>query len=225
MKYSQIITETIQGEGAHAGELSMFLRLAICNLQCTWCDTKYSWEARYKNEWIPFNLERFMTWIPKNPENYGFVITGGEPLLQQNDSDFITLIEKTCKIFKRVTIETNGTIAPSQYLLYLLSQNIVFSVSPKLANSGEPLNRRFKLDALMALNISKNSYFKFVVENSNDVEEIFGTFGFINSSKIYLMPQGVSKQEIDDNSPRIAQLAVDVGLNFSPRLHISMKLQ
>ena len=34
---------SIQGEGPTLGKPSVFIRLAGCNLECVWCDTKYSW--------------------------------------------------------------------------------------------------------------------------------------------------------------------------------------
>ena len=43
MKISEIFT-SIQGEGTNAGKPSIFLRTAECNLKCTWCDTKYTWD-------------------------------------------------------------------------------------------------------------------------------------------------------------------------------------
>src|SRR5262249_11150304 len=38
------IFESFQGEGASAGLPAVFVRLANCNLRCTWCDTRYTWD-------------------------------------------------------------------------------------------------------------------------------------------------------------------------------------
>ncbi len=38
--------ETIQGEGAHTGIPSIFVRLQGCPVGCPWCDTKHTWEIK-----------------------------------------------------------------------------------------------------------------------------------------------------------------------------------
>ena len=35
---------SLQGEGVTTGIPSVFLRLALCNLACSWCDTRYTWD-------------------------------------------------------------------------------------------------------------------------------------------------------------------------------------
>ena len=37
------IFKSIQGEGKSAGLPVIFLRLAMCNLHCIWCDTPHTW--------------------------------------------------------------------------------------------------------------------------------------------------------------------------------------
>ena len=48
-KTNYIVTEifdSIEGEGKRAGQLVTFIRLAGCNLRCSYCDTGYSLEAK-----------------------------------------------------------------------------------------------------------------------------------------------------------------------------------
>ena len=43
LKISEIFN-SIQGEGTFSGTSCIFLRLSTCNLKCSWCDTKYTWD-------------------------------------------------------------------------------------------------------------------------------------------------------------------------------------
>ena len=95
------IFSSIQGEGMHAGLAANFIRLAGCNLNCSWCDTK---EALQVSEAVQMTgdaiAERLA--LPKL-----VVITGGEPTLY----DLGPLVEILHKRDKYVAIETNGTRA------------------------------------------------------------------------------------------------------------------
>ena len=68
------IFESIQGEGRWMGTPVTFIRLAGCNLHCSWCDTKESWgdvanqTIKSCDEWIDECLQRF------NCERYLFVV-------------------------------------------------------------------------------------------------------------------------------------------------------
>ena len=93
---------SIQGEGVDIGLPTVFVRTARCNLQCNWCDTKYSWEA---------GEERDLEDILEETLSYGVrrvCISGGEPLLQAGDVARLAaaLEAEGCE----VSIETNGSI-------------------------------------------------------------------------------------------------------------------
>jgi 7-carboxy-7-deazaguanine synthase len=67
---------TIQGEGFHTGKAAYFIRIAGCNVGCTWCDVKESWNA----EDHPLqSIEQIVSAAEKHPARIA-VITGGEPL-------------------------------------------------------------------------------------------------------------------------------------------------
>ena len=82
LKISEIF-ESIQGEGASAGAPCSFLRLATCNLRCSYCDTKYSWDFKnydYDTEVELVSVDEVLRRLPRTDR---IVVTGGEPLLQQ----------------------------------------------------------------------------------------------------------------------------------------------
>jgi organic radical activating enzyme len=106
---------SIQGEGARAGSLNIFVRLADCNLTCGFCDTEF---VSYKELTLQELLAKLLEFLPcKN-----IIWTGGEPLLQ--------LDEEAISFFRAKgyfqAVETNGTIRPPKGLDYI-------ALSPKVA--------------------------------------------------------------------------------------------
>ena len=87
------------------------------------------------------------------------VITGGEPLLQQRE---LKPLVDALRVERgwRVEVETAGTIAPDLDVDQ-------WNVSPKLANSGNPRDRRYKPDVLRAFEATGRAAFKFVVARSH----------------------------------------------------------
>ena len=91
---------SIQGEGFHIGKGTTFIRVAGCNLRCSWCDTQDSFELS-KAQWLSAEEIVDQAQIP----HQHVVITGGEPTLY----DLGPLVRELHKLCKYVAIETNGT--------------------------------------------------------------------------------------------------------------------
>ncbi len=100
----EIFGPTLQGEGAHAGRPCVFLRFAVCNLACTWCDTDFRPEGAERlqaDEIVSRLLER---------DVHGSrlcIVTGGEPALQWD----APLADAVRAAGFRVHMESNGTRA------------------------------------------------------------------------------------------------------------------
>jgi 7-carboxy-7-deazaguanine synthase len=94
---------SLEGETSTSGYPALFIRLAQCNLRCSWCDTKKSW-----NEGREVEIDAIL----KAAEQYRWVhhvtVTGGEPLLQEN---VYTLLEELVKRGMSVQLETNGSLS------------------------------------------------------------------------------------------------------------------
>jgi len=77
---------TLQGEGAHQGRAAYFIRLGGCDVGCTWCDVKDSWDAS-KHPIYSVNeiIAKAESEINNPSDKKLAVITGGEPLLHQLD--------------------------------------------------------------------------------------------------------------------------------------------
>ncbi|MDD2512495.1 MAG: 7-carboxy-7-deazaguanine synthase QueE [Proteiniphilum sp.] len=88
---------SLQGEGGRTGQASIFIRLAGCNLSCSFCDTDFERGMKMTLEEVHLQIEAYpCKWI---------VWTGGEPTLQLTDEMVAFFREKGY----RQAIETNGT--------------------------------------------------------------------------------------------------------------------
>jgi len=173
VKISEIFY-SIEGEGVDCGKPKIFVRLAKCNLNCLYCDTKYSLKEGKER-----SIEEIMNEIKRYPA-LNVSITGGEPLLQQEElSAFVVMLKKNGY---KVSVETNGTIKPSKTLLNNVD---LWNVSPKL-KSFEP-----KYPGLVFPVNLKNVCFKFVITKIPDDFELldeFITVFRIPRDKIILQP-------------------------------------
>jgi len=209
---------SVQGEGPSAGEPCLFLRLAHCNLRCAWCDTKYSWDfQRYRfedevsREATEALAERVQSTSPTR-----LVVTGGEPLLQQRELErLLALLPAELTI----EIETNGTLAPSPVLAARVNQ---WNVSPKLANSGDPAERRLAPEALARLRDSGRAFLKLVVRSPAELDEAESLIAACSwpRERVLLMAQAATRAELAARGALIRAAALSRGLGYSPRLHV-----
>jgi len=227
------IFHTLQGEGVSMGLPSVFIRSSLCNLHCTWCDTAYTWnwegtkwdhednEKYAKSDYI---VELETTEVADLVADYGclnIVLTGGEPLLQQ--PAWLAIIEDLRKRNSayRFEIETNGTQLPDQHMAAAVDQ---WNVSTKLSNSGNSAKLRIKPEAMQFFAASDKAWFKFVIQNEQDlaeVKELEAQFS-INKERILLMPEGRDEAALQSRRLWLADLCRDQGYRFSDRLHIQL---
>jgi len=92
---------TIQGEGAYQGKAAIFIRLGGCDVGCTWCDVKESWNATAHPKTA---IAQIVQESIKYPAQI-CVITGGEPLMHPLDD----LCNELHRAGKRTHLETSGT--------------------------------------------------------------------------------------------------------------------
>ena len=217
MKISEIF-ESIQGEGNNAGKPAVFLRTAECNLKCIWCDTKYTWDWQnydYSKEVKEMSIKEIRQSLEECRIRH-LVITGGEPLIQQDDlAELLTFLKPEFY----VEVETNGTILPNNALSALVDQ---WNVSPKTKNSGNPLEMCEDNECYKFFSKKKNFYFKYVVEGKNDLIEINQLIAKYNLEKdrVLLMTQAITKEEILEKENNVVALSKQNNLGFSPRLHV-----
>ncbi|HEY3237872.1 MAG TPA: 7-carboxy-7-deazaguanine synthase QueE [Polyangiaceae bacterium] len=217
LKVSEIFS-SIQGEGPSAGKPCTFLRLALCNLHCHWCDTKYTWDFEhysFREEVHHRNAEEIARALTPAAGDR-VVITGGEPLLQQAG---LEALFSAMGGRWYVEVETNGTLVPSRSLVERVNQ---WNVSPKLSSAGDPSSKRIRLDALQALRDTGQAWLKLVIDDENDLtqaDELITRLGW-PKDRVFFMPQAATRVELQRRSKKLELACRKRGLRLSPRLHI-----
>ena len=214
---SEVFGPTWQGEGPSLGRRAGFVRLGRCNLACTFCDTPYTWRWTDHDPTVELRTatvddlltELLLMDVPL------VVVTGGEPLLQQ--SHLPPLLAPLRDRGIDVEIETAGTLEPSPAIVDLVSR---FNVSPKLANSGNDLERRLKPDVLRALQASGKAAFKFVAVDPLDLDEIARIVDEHGLTDVWVMPEGTDANTIVTRSRTLIEPVLERGWNLTTRLHV-----
>jgi len=93
---------TLQGEGYQMGKAAYFVRIGGCDVGCTWCDTKESWDAKL---FPPVDVMPFVERVSQTPAKT-IVVTGGEP--SRYPLDYFTSTLKKCGV--STMIETAGVM-------------------------------------------------------------------------------------------------------------------
>lgn len=236
---SEIFGPTIQGEGRHAGELAVFLRLAGCSLRCSWCDTPYTWafgraaefhrdKRMYSREdelrmMTPFQVLTELDRLVRPRTRPRLVLTGGEPMLQKKALESMMVDLFGLFGVTHIDVETAGTIAPFDDELV----GIYYTVSPKLASSGNSVTRRRNLNVLteyVQLAEQGKADFKFVIVSEEDLEEVLHLQSLLNipRDRIWLMPEGITVEAIAEGLQKVAPIALECGFNVSSRLQIEI---
>lgn len=212
---------SVQGEGRTVGTPAVFLRLSGCNILCqseSWiCDSIEVWK---KGKKTPFEQVLTGELFEKLQAGAHLVITGGEPLLHQKAiSEYLEWFSHHY-FMPVIEIETNGTIVPNHYLQTIVSY---WNVSPKLLNSGEAFNKRFKPEAIEVFKHLNTSIFKFVIEKEEDFDDLTKSYLLLlqgSFPKIYLMPAGATQEELLITRPIVVELCKQHCLKFTDRSHI-----
>lgn len=91
---------TLQGEGYHTGKAAYFIRLGGCDVGCSWCDSRFSWNP----DLHPMvNADEIIDHV-LNSGTDSVVVTGGEPLMWNLDYLCSELKKKSINTF----LETSG---------------------------------------------------------------------------------------------------------------------
>ncbi len=170
---------SINGEGTHAGELAVFIRFRGCNLNCSYCDTKWA-----NNDGCPaeiMTVEQLTEYVLDTGIT-NVTLTGGEPLMQE---EIYPLIASLMSHGKRVEIETNGSIELKK--LAGQAYRPVFTMDYKLPSSG--MESAMNMENFSCL--LREDTVKFVVGSVQDMEraaEIIGQYELSGRCSLYFSP-------------------------------------
>jgi 7-carboxy-7-deazaguanine synthase len=148
------IYKSVQGESSFAGRPCIFVRLAGCNLRCSWCDSEYTFKGGYK-----LTEDDVVAKIEKLAPGRLVEFTGGEPMLQERE--LVPLMTRLLASGYELMIETSG-----ERPLTNVPVEVHKIVDVKCPGSGE--GGTFRMDNLAAL--TKRDEVKFVISDRADYE-------------------------------------------------------
>ena len=152
---------SIDGEGYRTGLPVVFIRLYGCNLNCSYCDTRYSCEQQEYKEMSLYDIlvEVLSYGVPR------VTLTGGEPLIHPGVKDLIkSLVANDIE----VNIETNGAVDLDEFIEFKYNSKVVFTMDYKCASSG--MEDKMILSNLEFL--QPKDVIKFVVSNYNEMAKM-----------------------------------------------------
>ena len=201
----------------------------------TGCDSYASWHKDFKqfSPWMTLDeiANKIINLLPnKRFQGEHLIITGGEPLLAWQRVYPALLDKLQAQGLRHITWETNGTqMMWPELSEYLKTSDIevTYSISAKLPCSGEAWEKAIKPESVDTYKSSANHWFlKFVVANEVDLKyaekavEQFQTGKF--DGPIYLMPLGGVDTVYNYNAKTVAEIAMNKGWRYSPRLQVDL---
>ena len=194
---------SINGEGVRAGELAVFVRFRGCNLDCSYCDTRWANDVNAKA------AKMSVSDIVKAVEDVkidNVTLTGGEPLIQ---AGIDKLIAQLLISGRNVEIETNGSIDINKVrenvkdnLTTAMNGQVINDIYDKVNDemerlsmtadyklAGSNMEQYMKLDNFN--NLQSQDTVKFVVSSEEDLKralEIIRQYNLTEKCYVYFSP-------------------------------------
>lgn len=195
VSFQDPIFPTIQGEGMLVGTPSVFIRTWGCDYDCSWCDTKDSWQEGSTS--IEVSVSRIAE-MAKAFNYPHYVITGGNPLLQ---GDEVTALIHTLRprgVMAHVTVETQASL----YHEGVARSANLLSLAPKLHKWPTATLEQYLCD--FAIRNDQDLQIKVVVQGVADTRnalskfvEIMSKHPFVKRPVFILQPEsGLGRENI-----------------------------
>ncbi|MBT3244557.1 MAG: 7-carboxy-7-deazaguanine synthase QueE [Bacteroidetes bacterium] len=161
---------TIQGEGFQTGKPAYFIRVGGCDIGCSWCDSKFSWQSgRHPLVKVDEILQNAL-----NAGAKSLVVTGGEPSLY--NMDYLTDVFRSAGL--DLFLETSGAYSLSGKWDWIC-------LSPKRRN---PPKAEF---------FAKAGELKVIIQTIDDIEWARENAEKVNSkAKLFLQPEWSERDKI-----------------------------
>lgn len=192
---------SIQGEGPWQGKPAIFIRLAGCNLRCTWCDTDYT---VIRDNLNPFEIINQLT---KLSDIKTVIITGGEPFIH----NLTPLVNLLYFDGYKIQIETNGTLNNPDFPWY----KALIVCSPKAGIINRDIQMHCREYKYVVSARDKKSMTGFPTEATQPNGKTPPTAMLHPAATIWVMPQ-------DDHTGNSLKVATDICLKFGFRLALRL---
>ena len=199
---------SINGEGTKAGQPAVFIRLAGCDLRCSYCDTM--WANSSDAPHVKMTETEIADYV-KSTGITNVTLTGGEPLMAENVSVLLVALAKTGA---EVEIETNGSADIS--VCDSISPRPSVTMDYKLPSSGMESHMRLENYPLLR----STDTVKFVCGSSEDLNralEIIEHYDLTHRCRVFFSPV-FGKIEPSDMVGFILEHKLN-GVNFQLQLH------
>lgn len=180
---------SVQGEGLHVGERTVFVRFYGCPLRCVWCDQPEALTHTGVGRFQEMTPESVRDEVARHASARRVCLTGGEPVIAPKAS-LVWLLRELRNAGYWISIETSGarvveelfdcidfwTVAPKGRSAETFSGDVIAAQAPTL--------RRF-------LSVPDDRrQFKFVIQDRRDVEDAVGILDALGyAGAIVLQPE------------------------------------
>jgi len=191
IRISEIFGPTIQGEGALIGQPTVFVRTGGCDYRCSWCDTLYAVESRFRHTWKPMTANQ--VWDAVSALSGGIPLTvslsGGNPATQPLQE----LIALGQAENYRFALETQASVARPWF-----SELDVLTLSPKPPSSGMDTDWEIVKKCIEAAGEHTNTVLKVVVFDDADYAYAKEVYHRFPSLPFFLQPGNHTPPNTDD---------------------------
>lgn len=180
---------SVQGEGIHVGERTVFLRFYGCPLRCVWCDQPEALAHTGVGRFETMSAEEVRDRLARFPAVRRLCLTGGEPVIAAKAS-LLWLLEDRRAAGWWSSIETSGARVVEE----LLEAVDFWTVAPKGRSAatfeGDPVEAQLPTLRRYAALPAGRRQFKFVIQGPGDVEDAVRILGALDyRGAVVLQPE------------------------------------